>query len=131
MERAYAVLYEYQTTSRTGDTFLDMGVGYVLFAKEQRHLFRCINAELHVDILKRHNDLHFDSLVKKLSQYPIVKGMTEAQIRKFFMQGWTYSHGLAQLVNVDYFPDMGVSEICDLFFYTGKRYIKGFLELKD
>jgi hypothetical protein len=108
-----------------------MGIGYVLFAKNERYLFRCINAELHVDTLKRYNDLHFESLIKKLSEYPIVKGMTDAQIHKFFMQGWIYSHGLAQLINIDYFSDMGVSEISDLFVYTGKRYIKGVLELKE
>jgi AcrR family transcriptional regulator len=130
IEKAYAVLYEYQTTTRTEDPFLDMGIGYVLFAKNERYLFRCINDEPHVDTLKKYNDLHFDSLIKKLSQYPIVKGMTDAQIRKFFMQGWTYSHGLAQLINIDYFSDMGVSEISELFVYTGKRYIRGVLELK-
>lgn len=130
IEKAYAVLYEYQTTARTGDLFLDMGIGYVLFAKNERYLFRCINDELHVDTLKKYNDLHFDSLIKKLSEYPIVEGMNDLQIRKFFMQGWTYSHGLAQLVNIDYFSDMGVNEISDLFLYTGERYIKGVLELR-
>ena len=130
IEKAYAVLYEYQTTARTGDPFLDMGIGYVLFAKNERYLFRCINDELHVDTLKKYNDLHFNSLIKKLSEYPVVEGMTDSQIRKFFMQGWTYSHGLAQLVNIDYFSDMGVNEISDLFLYTGERYIKGVLELR-
>ena len=130
IEKAYAVLYEYQATARTGDPFLDMGIGYVLFAKNERYLFRCINDELHVDTLKEYNDLHFNSLIKKLSEYPIVEGMTDSQIRKFFMQGWTYSHGLAQLVNIDYFSDIGVNEISDLFLYTGERYIKGVLELR-
>ena len=130
IKKAYAVLYEYQTTARTGDPFLDMGIGYVLFAKNERYLFRCINDELHVDTLKEYNDLHFNSLIKKLSEYPIVEGMTDSQIRKFFMQGWTYSHGLAQLVNIDYFSDIGVNEISDLFLYTGERYIKGVLELR-
>ncbi len=35
---AYAVLYEYQTAKRTGDVFLDMGIGYALFAKHERHI---------------------------------------------------------------------------------------------
>jgi AcrR family transcriptional regulator len=131
VERAYAVLYDYQTTRRTGDAFLDMGIGYVLFAKEERYLFRCINDQLHVGTLKKYNDQHFVSLIGKLSEYPILKGMTNEQIRRFFMQGWTYSHGLAQLVNIGYFSDMGVNEISDLFLYTGKRYIRGALELED
>ena len=131
VERAYTVLYEYQTTDRTGDTYLDMGIGYVLFAKNERHLFRCIHDEIHVDTLKKYNELHFDALIKKLVKYPIVKGMTEKQIRKFFMQGWIYSHGLAQLVNIDYFSDMGENEISELFTYTGRRYIRGVQELNE
>jgi len=131
VDKAYQVLFEYQTTRRTHDPFLDMGIGYVLFAKQERHLFRCINDELHVDTMKKYNERHFDSLIIKLSEYPIVKGMSDAQIRRFFMQGWTYSHGLAQLINIGYFPGFEVSELCEWFVYTGKRYIKGTMDLHE
>ena len=131
IEKAYEVLYTYQTTKRSGDPYLDMGIGYVLFAKDERHLFRCMNDKLYVDILKKYNHQHFESLIKKLSESNIVEGMSEPEIRKFFMQGWIYSHGLAQLINIDYFADMDEREIYDLFLYTGRRYIKGTLELKQ
>ena len=42
------------------------------------------------------------------------------------MQGWTYAHGLATLVNIDYYPEIDEKEIYDLFIYTGRRYISGF-----
>ena len=34
------LLLEYQTKERTGRGFLDMGVGYVMFAMEEKNLFR-------------------------------------------------------------------------------------------
>lgn len=123
---AYKELYAYQTTPRTGDIFLDMGVGYVLFARNEKFLFRCINNELHVDTLRKHNEKHFDLLLKKLSEYSLLQGMPTAQVRKFFMQGWTYSHGLATLVNIDYFAEISEQEISELLIYTGGRYIKGY-----
>jgi AcrR family transcriptional regulator len=125
IQMAYKELYTYQTTSRTGDVFLDMGVGYVLFARNEKHLFRCISNELHVDTLKKYNEQHFDLLLEKLSDYPFVQGMTAEQIRKFFMQGWIYSHGLATLVNIGYYPDISEREIYELLVYTGQRYIQG------
>ena len=130
IQMAYKELYAYQTTSRTGDVFLDMGVGYVLFARNEKHLFRCISNELHVDTLKKYNEKHFDLLLTKLSDYPFVQGRTAEQIRKFFMQGWIYSHGLATLVNIVYYPDISEQEIYELLVYTGQRYVKGSQEVE-
>jgi AcrR family transcriptional regulator len=130
IERAYEMLYEYQTTERSGDPYLDMGIGYVLFARDERHLFRCMNDKPYVDILKKHNRRHYGSLIEKLSESWFVQGMSEPEVRKFFKQGWIYSHGLAQLINIDFYPDMDEQEIHDLILYTGQRYIKGAQELK-
>lgn len=51
--------------------------------------------------------------------------MPAEQIRRFFMQGWTYSHGLATLVNIGYYPNISEQEIHELLVYTGRRYIEG------
>lgn len=131
IQMAYERLYQYQTTSRTGDVFLDMGVGYVIFALREKQLFRCINDELHVATLEKYNEKHFDLLIQKLSEYEIVKEMSPEAVRKFFMQGWIYSHGLATLVNIGYYGELEENEICELFIYTGRRYIEGFQRLKQ
>src|SRR4030042_199696 len=43
-KRAIGLLLTYQTTPRTRNTFLDTGLGYVLFAKRERNLFRFLFA---------------------------------------------------------------------------------------
>ena len=131
VKEAYEVLMEYQTTPRTGDIFLDMGVGYVLFALKEKNLFRCINHEQHIGMHRKYNDRHLDMLIEKLSDYPYIKGLNEDQVRKFFFQGWIYSHGLAQLVNSGFYKDIGEAEIIDLLTYTGTRYVSGFMHLRD
>jgi len=39
-EKAVDLMLTYQTTSSTGQPFLDMGLGYVLFARNEKNLFR-------------------------------------------------------------------------------------------
>jgi AcrR family transcriptional regulator len=39
-EKAVDLMLTYQTTSATGQPFLDMGLGYVLFARNEKNLFR-------------------------------------------------------------------------------------------
>lgn len=39
-EKAIDLMLTYQTTSATGQPFLDMGLGYVLFARNEKNLFR-------------------------------------------------------------------------------------------
>ncbi len=43
-EKAIDVLLGYQTTPRTGQAFFDMGFGYVLFARQEKNLFRYLFA---------------------------------------------------------------------------------------
>ncbi len=41
-KRAINLLLEYQLTRRTGHAFFDMGLGYILFAKNEKNLFRLL-----------------------------------------------------------------------------------------
>ena len=44
-EKAVDLMLTYQTTSSTGQPFLDMGLGYVLFARNEQNLFRFLFME--------------------------------------------------------------------------------------
>jgi AcrR family transcriptional regulator len=44
-EKAIDLMLTYQTTSSTGQPFLDMGLGYVLFARNEQNLFRFLFME--------------------------------------------------------------------------------------
>ena len=130
IKKAFELLFSYQITPRTGDLFLDMGIGYVLFAKEEKHLFRCLNDERHQALNKKFHEQNVDSLTCKLSDHPLVKGASQDEIRQFFLQGWTYSHGLATLINNAFYADIDEKEITELLMYTGLRYMEGFKMLR-
>ncbi|MBI9076677.1 MAG: TetR/AcrR family transcriptional regulator [Desulfatibacillum sp.] len=128
--RALEILLKYESTPRTGDTFIDMGLGYVLFARDEKHLFRCICNEEHAGLFKRVMQKQLDALVEGLAAYPLVEGMPMEDIYNFVHQGWVYAHGLAHLVNTGFYPDLGDEEIQGLMEYTGQRYIRGFETLE-
>jgi AcrR family transcriptional regulator len=127
--KSFELLSTYQTTSRTGDIFLDMGVGYVLFAVKETRLFECITDEKNRKLRDSYHERNFRFLIQKLSDYPLVRRLSEKEIRRFFLQGWIYSHGLADLIASAFFGKMSEKEIIELLTYTGGRYIEGFKRL--
>lgn len=131
VSKAFEVMLEYQTRSLTGDPFLDMGVDYVVFARDEKHLFRCITLEQHMDRFRKHMERHLSVLVEQLAAYALLKGLSAGESRKFLFQGWVYAHGLANLVNAGYYSRISREEIQDLFEYTGLRYMKGFGALEN
>lgn len=126
VRKAFDLLSSYQTTPRTGDMFLDMGAGYILFAKYEEPLFRYINAEKHRRLRNKHHEKNFKFLIRRLREYPLVRGLSEDEVRKFFLQGWIYSHGLADLINGSFFKSIDDEGIIELLTYTGRRYIEGY-----
>ena len=42
IKKALDLLISYETKVGTGDLFLDMGIGYIMFAKTEKHLFRML-----------------------------------------------------------------------------------------
>lgn len=129
--RALEILLKYESTPRTGDVFIDMGLGYVLFARDEKHLFRCICCEENAGLLKQFMEKNLSALVEKLAAYPLVQGLPEEEVRKFVHQGWVYAHGLAHLVNAGVYPDPRDEDVQGLMEYTGRRYIMGFDALRS
>lgn len=102
-EAANELLVSYQSRRYTGESLLDVAVGYIAFAREERNLFRY----LFIERPKRRDDQgpsamredfsrQFGSDSKRdeeLSEVP--KGYQEGLMRNSHI----YTHGLAMLVN--------------------------------
>jgi AcrR family transcriptional regulator len=127
IKKAFEFLFEYQTTSRTGDAFMDMGIGYVLFAKNEKQLFRAINHESYIEIQKTYFEDNLSRLADILEAYPEIKGTSKKDIKMFLQQGFIYSHGLATLVNNSFYKDMDEAQITELLVFTASRYTEGFV----
>ena len=116
IKKSLLLLLEYQTTVRTGDPVLDSGIGYVLFAKEEQHLFKGINDVKYSRLLLKHGQNNFELLMEPISKDPRVAEYTEDQHRRILFIQWVFIHGLAHLNNSilrDQFTDLEIPELLE------------------
>lgn len=98
VKKALAYFVEYINRDRTGDKWLDQALGYVLFAGEEKHLFRCINDEKHTPLQKQYARCHWMELGEKLSEDERFQDMPDEIKNKIRVARWILLHGLASLV---------------------------------
>ena len=95
VQKAVDLLYKYMTRKQTGDPWIDHGIGYVMFAFKEKHLFRAVNDEKHIVFFKKYGDVIWHKLTVFLAGYPAFKGLSDEQIYKIQGMRWLFAHGLA------------------------------------
>ena len=99
VKRAWQVLREYQSRSWTGDIFIDMGLGYVLFSRDEKYLFKCIHDEAYEEINTRFSEKNMEISLKRLVSDPVFKRLSNENAGKVLFHGFLFSHGFASLLN--------------------------------
>jgi AcrR family transcriptional regulator len=128
-KKAVDLLMTYQTTPRTGQIFFDMGVGYILFAKQEKNLFRFLHQrkegeERYQEVEKRIRESAFKNLTQDMKSDPILEGLDEQKLRDVLTKMWIFVHGLAFLVNNNAFAD-DEEYVLETIKETGKLLILG------
>ncbi|MEW5734248.1 MAG: TetR/AcrR family transcriptional regulator [Thermodesulfobacteriota bacterium] len=126
VRQAYRLMAKLQFEPRTGDIFLDMGVGYVRFAKREPNIFRLLNETLYRPELSSIHEGHTAMLVERLAAHPLASGLSLDARRTYFLQGLVYCHGLAHLCHTEQYRQLSEDDLAELVIYTGKRYMEGF-----
>jgi len=102
-EKAINLLLTYQTTPRTGLTFFDMGLGYVLFARNEKNLFRFLfegnDPRKQNSAGKTLEEFALKNLIEKMKTDPILEGLNEQRLESVLTKMWIFTHGLACLIN--------------------------------
>jgi AcrR family transcriptional regulator len=129
-EKAIDLLLTYQTTPRTGLAFFDMGVGYVLFARNEKNLFRFLFAgndanRGQINSGKILKEFAFKNLVQKMKTDPILEGLDEQQLENILTKMWIFTHGLALLINNNAFVEDDENYIKKMLEETGLSVIRG------
>ncbi len=128
-KKAVDRLIAYQTTPRTGQVFLDMGVGYILFAKEEKNLFRFLHQrkegeDRYLEIERRIRESALENLTQNMKADPTLEGLDERALRDVLMKMRIFTHGLAFLINNDAFADDD-NVVLETIKETGKLLILG------
>ena len=130
IKKALDILIEYQKVRRTGDPFLDMGVGYILFAKEESHLYKCLNDNSFFELRKLHDVYNFDSLPDQLTNISIFTDITNEQRKNILFTMWVLFHGLAMLIN-NSIRCISEDEIVQFLQETGITLWQGYKQIVD
>ncbi|MBU4318752.1 MAG: TetR/AcrR family transcriptional regulator [Proteobacteria bacterium] len=143
LKKAVELMLQYQSRDTTHSDFLDMGLGYVLFAKEEQNLFKLLfHGEAQEqpghspggsagNLFQRSNHYVFDSLIGRLADSESLEGFSREEKEKILNKAWIFSHGLAVLLNNGVLSDLGSEEIISLLKETGKWLIEGAKTLKE
>jgi len=94
---------EFLSQERTGDTWLDQALGYVLFASRERHLFRCINDEKHTPIQKKFARQHWVKLGEELAGDERFRDLPAEATHRIRAARWIMLHGLSCLISNGWF----------------------------
>jgi AcrR family transcriptional regulator len=128
-EKAIDLLLTYQTTDRTGQAFFDMGLGYVLFARNERNLFRFLfegnDPRKHNSAGKILKEFAFKNLIEKMKTDPILEGLNEQSLESVLTKMWIFTHGLAFLINNKAFVPDDETYIRRILEETGLFVIRG------
>ena len=99
VKRAWKILQAYQSRTWSGNPYIDMGLGYVLFSKEEKYLFKCIHDESFEKINTRFSEKNFEISLKKLDNNPLFENLSTENAEKILFHGFLFSHGFASLLN--------------------------------
>jgi hypothetical protein len=129
-QKAIDLLLSFQTRQRTGMVFLDMGVGYVLFAQEEKNLFRKmyfseIGKDKILRLFNKYRAYIFDQLLAFLKNDKMLKELSVKQKKDVLYRMWVFSHGLAVLLNNARVGPMNETEITKFLMETGSLMISG------
>jgi AcrR family transcriptional regulator len=102
VKKAMEFFQEYIIAPRTGDKWLDHGLGYLLFAKNEKHLFKAIHDENHIMLKKKHSFKLWEKLEEELADYHLFKDLPEDIVLEIRRSRWIYTHGVASLIANSY-----------------------------
>jgi len=107
VKKAMDLILRYTITSRSDDPWIDHAVGVVMFAVEEKYLFRSIFDEKHVEARKKHSVQVWRSGEKYLVNHPLFKDLNDHQVEIIRRARWIFTHGLASLLNISNWPFEG------------------------
>ena len=123
-KRTWTILEEYQSKVRTGDPVLDMIIGFVMFAREEKNLFRCFRSDKLNAINIVNAEKAFMKNMKILETHEIMKKFSSERVTDVLIQGWIFANGIALLVNspiVKTIPELNSEESIIRFIKDATR----------
>lgn len=124
VKKSWELLVEYQQKPMTPDPYINMGLGYVLFATHEKNLFECIYSQKYLEINKKLAEKNMYDNFLRLKDYRPLADVPFDLKMKIMIQGWIFCHGLADLLSKnigDMVGDLKTDEALQSFFNESNR----------
>jgi AcrR family transcriptional regulator len=126
VKKILAYFVDFLSRERTGDKWLDQALGYVFFASEEKHLFRCINDEKHTPFQRQFARQHWIQLGEELNTDDRFADLSVESMHKIRAARWIMIHGLSYLISNGWFkpPKTENSILSKEMGYTLGEFLK-------
>ncbi len=98
--KRYAIQYLLQE-EESPEPFLNIGLRYVRFAKEEQELFKLLYIAGSMSVDFEDTTHPFNSLIERMKEDPHLQGLDETALKRINVNMWIYTHGLTSLMNAD------------------------------
>lgn len=102
VQKAWRLLKEYEAKAYTGDTWIDLAVGYILFARDEPNLFTCMHHGRNRDLRHKLHETHWKWQEERLDSYPEFRKLDEEQRLRVRYARAMLSHGVATSPNTEF-----------------------------
>ena len=124
--RVYELLHASMLTTRTGDPIVNLALGYICFARDERNLFKCFIDEKYASLRRPHSDRLWKQLAAKFTADARYAGLTRAQIEEHRRKMTVFTYGLAVLINSGARGGhLGDAELATILSETGEMLLAG------
>ena len=102
VQKAWRLLKQYEAKAYTGDAWIDLAVGYILFAKDEPNLFNCMHNGQNLDLRFELHETHWKWQEQRLDSYPEFRKLDEEQRMRVRYARAMLSHGVATSPNTEF-----------------------------
>jgi AcrR family transcriptional regulator len=126
IEKAYELLLQYILTPRGDEGLTYPSFGYVLFAKNEKNLFKCFFNEKHTEIHKKYAQRLWHNIREAMKNDPRYSRLTDRQKEGLHQNIVIFSYGLAILINISFYDEFSDEEIGRLIADARRMFLDGF-----
>lgn len=127
VKKAVILLHDFMTRQRTGEPWMDHGIGYVIFAHEEKNLFKGINDDKHIQYFRKYGDIIWETITDSLADYTPFRGLSAEQVKDIQVTRWLFAHGLAFQVSNPTLEIWDEARIIDTMLKGSKAIYDGFM----
>ena len=99
MKKGIDLCIYYTRMKKTGDRWIDQGVGYVMFARNEKHLFQSIIDENYQGLRVKHYPYFYRTLDEDLADYKLFQGLPISLQKKIRHARTVFTFGLASMAS--------------------------------